>query len=107
MVPSKSTMRTELTTTAGAVPLGENLLKDEAIEEVLIGVAQAAAPSTASRSPSPALRAVEEPRWSVWSGFLFRGAHRLRQCASLQIGLEILAGVGTRDFRHVFRRVHA
>ena len=36
-------------------------LNDEAIECVLVSIEQTAAPSTASRSPSPALRAREEP----------------------------------------------
>jgi very-short-patch-repair endonuclease len=38
-----------------------DILNDEAIEGVISSIAQAAAPSTASRSPSPALRAREEP----------------------------------------------
>ena len=36
------------------------LLNDEAVERMLVNIEQAAAPSTASRSPSPALRAEEE-----------------------------------------------
>ncbi len=42
-----------------------DILNDERMEGVLAGIAQAAAPSTATRSPSPALCAVEERRAST------------------------------------------